>query len=364
MKNSITKKLILLSSVVVLASCGGGEQSETNSEDSTSKKDLPAVAVVPLEYSQFQGSFEVQGSVEAEKNVLLNCETPGLIKRILAEEGQRVSAGQTLMILDADVIAKNIDEVEKSLELANFVYEKQKNLHEQNIGSELQFQQAKNNKERLEETLKTLRAQQSKSVVTAPFSGYIEQIFYKEGEMAMPQMPMIRLLDLSKVKIIANVMETYLPSVDMNKKVDISIGALNDTLIENVSLSRVGKYINPSNRTFEIEAKLDNKNERILPNLVAAVKVKNEIKDSVFVVPSASILQSTSGQDFVFVATKEKENYIVTKVIIKRGDTDKATKMTVVESGDGAASLSPGALVITEGARGVKAGMEVQVKRY
>jgi multidrug efflux pump subunit AcrA (membrane-fusion protein) len=85
----------------------------------------------------------------------------GLVKQILVEEGQHVNAGQTLVMLDADVINKNIQEVEKNLELAVFVYEKQKNLFEQNIGSELQFQQAKNNKERLEQTLETLKEQRS-----------------------------------------------------------------------------------------------------------------------------------------------------------------------------------------------------------
>lgn len=362
MKNNITKTLLLLIIVSFFTACGGGEKEEVK-EDKT-EKNLPQVSVESLSPSDFQNSIEVQGSVEAEKNVLLNCETPGLIKRILVEEGQRVTSGQTLMILDAEMISKNINEVEKSLELANFVYEKQDNLHKQNVGSELQFQQAKNNKERLEETLKTLKTQQSKSVVSAPFSGYIEEIFYKEGEMAMPQMPMIRLLDLSKIKIVANVMENYLPSVNITTKVDVVIAALNDTLIQNVALSRVGKFINPSARTFEIEAKLDNKNERILPNLVAAVKVKNEVINNAFTVPAVSILQSTSGQDFIFIVTQdaEKKNR-VTKVIVKRGPTDKSIQRTVVKSFDESSALTPGTLVIVDGARGVKPGMEVQIKK-
>lgn len=362
MKKNITKSLLLLTIVSLFTACGGGEKEEIKEDNKV--KNLPQVSVETLAPSDFQNSIEIQGSVEAEKNVLLNCETPGLIKRILVEEGQRVSAGQTLMILDAEMIAKNINEVEKNLELANFVYEKQDNLHKQNVGSELQFQQAKNNKERLEETLKTLKTQQSKSVVSAPFSGYVEQIFYKEGEMAMPQMPMIRLLDLSKVKIVANVMENYLTSVNLTTKVDIVIAALNDTLIENVALSRVGKYINPSARTFEIEAKLDNKSERILPNLVTAVKVKNEVIANALTVPSVSIMQSTSGQDFIFIAKKDNEGKNkVDKVIVKRGPTDKNIKRTVITSGDGSTALTPGTLVIVDGARGVKSGMEVQIKK-
>ena len=171
------------------------------------------VGAEKLVKKDFQHYFDVQGTTEAAKDVLINSESAGLIRKIYVEEGQKVTQGQTLMILDAELISKNIQEVEKSLELAEFVFEKQKNLHDQNIGSELQYQQAKNNKERLEETLKTLKAQQGKSVVTAPFSGHIDEIFVSEVQMAMPQIPLIRMLDLTGVTVKADVMESYLKDI-------------------------------------------------------------------------------------------------------------------------------------------------------
>ena len=199
---------LILFTTAIISSCGGGEEEKKDeSKENTTKVEL--VGVESLSKKDFQAFFEIQGTTEAAKEVLLNSETPGLIRKIYVEEGQKVTLGQTLMVLDAEMVAKSIDGLEKSLELAEFVFEKQKNLHDQNIGSELQFQQAKNNKERLEESLKTLKAQQGKSVVTAPFSGHIDEIFMHEGEMAMPQAPLIRLLDISGITITADVMESY-----------------------------------------------------------------------------------------------------------------------------------------------------------
>lgn len=339
-------------------------------------KNLEIVGVDKLSKKDFQHYFEIQGTTEANKEVLLNSETNGLIRKIYVEEGQKVSQGQTLILLDAEMIAKNILEVEKSLELASFVYEKQKNLHDQNIGSELQFQQAKNNKERLEESLKTLKAQQGKSVVTAPFSGYVDEIFMHEGEMAMPQVPLIRLLDLTGITIKADVMETYLKDVLPSTLVDINLSSL-DTTIENIKLSRIGKFINSANRSFVIETKLSNKNERILPNLIANVRVKHAVIKNAFVIPSAALLQSSSGQNYIYVAKPKyiivdgkemvetidgKQTLVATKLIVERIANNRETKESVIKDLPGENNLEEGLDIIVMGARGVKNGMEIKIK--
>lgn len=353
---------------LILASCGGGESTEATTDgNEESKSTAENVGIIELSKSDFQSYFEIQGTTEAAKEVLLNSETNGLIRKIYVEEGQKVSQGQTLMVLDAEMIAKNIDELEKSLELANFVFEKQKNLHDQNIGSELQFQQAKNNKERLEESLKTLKAQQSKSVVSAPFSGYIDEIFMHEGEMAMPQVPLIRLLDLTSVTIKADVMETYLRDVLPSTKVDVSLASL-DTTIEQVSLSRIGKFINSANRSFVIETKLSNKNERILPNLIANVRVNHAVIKDAFVIPSSALLQSSSGQNYIYVVqekvNKEKTKVLVAqKIIVERVANNRDTQESVIQDMPGESKLHVGLKLIVDGARGVKNGMEIKLTK-
>jgi membrane fusion protein (multidrug efflux system) len=359
---------LILFTTAIISSCGGGEEEKKDeSKENTTKVEL--VGIETLSKKDFQAFFEIQGTTEAAKEVLLNSETPGLIRKIYVEEGQKVTQGQTLMVLDAEMVAKSIDELEKSLELAEFVFEKQKNLHDQNIGSELQFQQAKNNKERLEESLKTLKAQQGKSVVTAPFSGHIDEIFMHEGEMAMPQAPLIRLLDISGITITADVMENYLQDIKPSTKVDIRISSL-DTLIEGATLSRIGKFVNSTNRSFIIESKLVNKGERILPNLVANVRVNHSVMKDVFVIPSSALLQSSSGQNYIYimedVPAKDKDSKpmkVAKKIIVERLANNRETQESVIRDMPGENKLSVGLPLIVDGARGVKNGMEVGIKK-
>lgn len=352
---------IAAATLLVLQSCGTQEENNAQGEkDSTAVSSLPIVTTETLALGDFQHFVEVQGTVQAEKIATLTAEMGGLIRQIQVEEGQHVNAGQTLVVLDSDVISKNIEEVKKSLELAQFVYEKQKNLHEQNIGSELQFQQAKNNKERLEQTLKTLESQQNMLVISAPFDGIVDEIFPKTGEMAAPGVPVIRLINLNKVHIEADVMESYLNSVQKNKMVDIRINSI-DTTIKNVPIVRTGKFINPSNRTFKIQADLSNKSERLLPNMVALLRIKDQVIDSVITVPSVALLQSSAGVNYVYIVQDEDGKQIVKKVDVEAGPYDD--NRTVVYPLNGSRiQLSAGDRVVVEGARGVKQGMQVQIK--
>lgn len=354
------KRILLLSvtAAVLMSSCGSGNKEKA--EDKDTVKHLPQVSVVKTEPTDFQNFVEVQGSVDADKNVTLTAEMGGLIKRILVEEGQWVKTGQTLVILDESVINNNIEEVQKSLELANYVFQKQEALYKQDVGSELQYTQAKNNKERLEQTLQTLQAQKAMLVISAPFDGYVDEIFPHEGEMALPQLPVIRLLDLRKVHVNADVMESYLKTVTKEKSVDVFIRAL-DTTFKDCKIARVGKYINPSNRTFSIQVDLENSNEQILPNLVAILRIKNEILSNVLVVPNESLMQSSSGANYLFIAEQKEGKTIAKKIDVTPGPSDD--QHTVIYDLTGATSrLKSGDKVITVGARGVKQGMEIEIK--
>jgi membrane fusion protein, multidrug efflux system len=174
---------------------------------------------------------------------------------------------------------------------------------------------------------------------------------------------LIRLLNLKRIRIVADVMENYLRSVTKNKKIDLYFSAL-DTVIRNIPIGLVGKYINPANRTFKIQAEIDNTDERLLPHMVAVVRVKNEVIDSALVVTSISIQQSSSGENYLYV-TKEHfdQNKIfsrkktkVEKRNVKVGPSDD-TKTVILEG------VRAGDEVIVDGARGVKPGMSVRIKK-
>jgi membrane fusion protein (multidrug efflux system) len=153
--------------------------------DSTRR--LTTITTMTLKSAPFDHFFQVYGTIEASKSISIFPETSGIIKRIAVDEGQQVAAGQLLLEMDGKIIEKNINEVETSLDLATTLYEKQKKLWlEEKIGSEVQYLQAKNNKESLESRLATLREQLRMTKIRAPFSGVVDDIFPKEGEMASP----------------------------------------------------------------------------------------------------------------------------------------------------------------------------------
>ena len=373
----------LTAASITLVSCGGGEPETMSANAETIQKlearatelkasldmvrdslktlnmidNPPLIAKVrtaAVEVKRFSHFFEVQGNVEADKNVMLYAEMGGNIKRIHVSEGDQVSAGQTIVTLDTEVISKNIKELEKSMELAEFMYKKQKNLWEQNIGSELQYVQAKNQKESLESKLSTLKSQRAMSIITAPFAGTIDEIFPNEGEMAGPGMPVVRLLNLNKVTVVADVTENYLGNITPGKFMQLELPSMDGMLYDSLAITRVGKFINPNNRTFRIQVDIDNGDGPLVPNLIAIMRIRDYVKENSVVVPSKYILQESGGNEYVYLL----EDGIVVKRDIARGKT------YTLDSGESEAEiltgLEGGEVMITEGAKGVLAGQEVE----
>ncbi len=183
--------------------------------ESTTASEITAVPVeikkmAPEVLSRY---FEVTGVMEAIRDANLSPEINGQIQEVYIQRGARVKRGQLLIKLSTEVTEKNIEEVKTNLQLAALLYEKQKDLWEQNIGSELQFLEAKNAMESLEARLATLEKQLEMASITAPFSGIIEDIMVKEGELASPGMPLLRLVNLSVMRVSARVSEAYISSV-------------------------------------------------------------------------------------------------------------------------------------------------------
>ena len=139
--------------------------------------------------------------MQSDDYVNATSEVAGRILNLNVQEGQFVSKGQIIAKLDLEQVNKQIAELETSLDLANDVYDRQKRLWDQNIGSEMQYLQAKNNKERLEKSLETIKFQLTKGSVYAPISGTVEKVIVKSGEVTAPGAPIIQILNTNQVKV-------------------------------------------------------------------------------------------------------------------------------------------------------------------
>lgn len=293
------------------------ENSDSDSEDNhTSGVPAKTVTTQKIKKSVFTHHVKVYGKVHSRENVMINAEVSANVNEILLREGAKVSQGQILIRLDADLIQKNIAEIESSLSFANDIYNRRKSLWDQKIGSEIQYLQAKNDKERLENNLQSARAQYEKTRIRAPISGFIDEIFINRGELANPGQPVLRIVNLEKVSVRADISERYIGKLKAGDSVQVHFPVLDKTLKSTVA--HIGSTIHPGNRTFSIEVNLPNKDTRLKPNLLASVFFTDYRNDSAIVVP-VNIVQHDREGSYVYIVNKGKAR--AQKQLIKTGLT-------------------------------------------
>jgi RND family efflux transporter MFP subunit len=242
----------------------------------------------------------------------------GVVTAVNVKVGDKVGQGQTMAVIDDAVLQQSIEELKTGLELANTVFEKQQNLWNQKIGSEVQFLQAKNNKESLERKLQTLNAQVAMSRITSPISGVVDEVNIKPGEAASPGFGVIRVVNLSKIKIKARMADSYIGTVKKGDEVRITLPDINQEL--NGKISFVSQVVNPQSRTFDIEVMLDNKEEKLKPNMLAVVNINDKTAQEAIVIDANYVQQSEEG-DVVYVAGAEGQNQKAQMRKVKTGLT-------------------------------------------
>lgn len=329
------------------------EEIETLDPNSKRTKKKRIVATTLLEKKDFKHYVEIQGSVQSDKMVKASSEIGGRLISLTAEEGSFVKKGSLIGKVDLEAISKQMGELQIQLDLANTVYQRQSRLWDQKIGSELQLLQAKNNVDRLNKTLETLRFQQSKANVYAPISGTVDRVFIKAGEMTAPGSPILQILNLGTVKVVADVPENYLQSVKRGETVTVKFPALEEERKARVSL--LGQMINPTNRTFSVEINMSNKGSKLKPNLLANVLINDFSEKNAIVIASELIQQEVSGRDFVYIIEDGEEGKKATKKYIDRGESYEGE--TVIKSG-----LEGTETLITDGARMVADGDLIQIQ--
>lgn len=318
-----------------------------------SDKNLQTVTVLPVKNDVFKHFLEIQGVAMANKNIEISPELGGTVTAILVKEGQKVQTGQLLIQLDDSSIKNSINELNTQLSLAKTTFERQERLWKQKIGSEMQYLQAKAQKESLENNLATLRTQARKMRITAPFSGVVDEIFPKLGELTNPQMPAVRLLNLDNVYVEADVTETYLPIIKEGTETVVHFVSINKEIKSKIS--QVGNYINPANRSFKIRINMENKDQSIKPNLLADIKIA-DFETTGIIIPATLVQQDQNGNNYVFtVITENKVQKVVKNIITVANEYNH--EIYVSEG------LKATDTLVNAGARFVKDGDKVKVSK-
>jgi membrane fusion protein (multidrug efflux system) len=246
----------LIASSLLLASCGGGDkdpsaqlaklkadqaatqakiaelEAKTGSAKTAEANAAVPVSVIKVAPQNFAGYLEVQGRVDFDQNATVGSRAAGTLTSVRVQRGDRVGKGQILATVDASILDANIAELRTRMELAKTVYDKQAGLWKQQIGTEVQYLQAKNNYEALQRNLSTLNQQKALYNVVAPYAGVVDNVLPKLGETVAPGAPVVQLNSGQGGKVLADVSEAYAGSIKAGDKALVTLPDMGKEEIE------------------------------------------------------------------------------------------------------------------------------------
>jgi membrane fusion protein (multidrug efflux system) len=310
------------------------------------------VTAVKLKDTVFNHYLEVQGSINTNENVLVQPEFPGNLVELNVKAGQRVSKGQVLGRTDDGGMSQQLASAENQYALAKTTFERQKNLWSQKIGSEIQYLQAQTQMISAQKTVAQIKAQIAKTVIRAPFSGTIDEVFVEKGEVvaANPQ-GLMRIVNLGNMYVSTSIPENYIGKLKIGTEVDVYLTSLGKTYKGKVR--QIGNFINPNNRSFGIEVSVPNPENLLRPNQVAKLKVIDYVSPNAVVVPTNVIQKDGQKNSFVYtVINSNGKTGIAKKVVVKTGQS--SDNVTEVLSG-----LNTNAIIVTEGMNTISDGMKL-----
>ncbi|MBD2723750.1 efflux RND transporter periplasmic adaptor subunit [Hymenobacter armeniacus] len=376
--NSTQPAVLFLAGSLLLASCGGSKdpkaelaklkkeqaanqakiaelEAKTGAGADAAAANITPVSVLSVQPESFKSFLEVQGRVDFDQNATVGARAAGTLTSIRVQRGDQVRKGQVLATVDASVLDASIAELRTRMDLAKTVYEKQAGLWKQQIGTEIQYLQAKNNYEALQRNLATLNQQRSLYSVVAPFSGAVDEVLPKLGEVTAPGAPVVRLTSGSGGKILADVSEAYGNSIKAGDNAVVTIPDLGGEEIP-ATVRVVSRGINATSRTFTVELRLKGaKAADLRPNMVATVRIQNYDRQNATVIP-VDLVQKDEQNSYVYVVGQEGGKAVAKKRIIQTGNAYNG-KIEVTSG------LQNGDQVISAGYQNLNEGQAVSVAK-
>ncbi|MBM6501014.1 efflux RND transporter periplasmic adaptor subunit [Flavobacterium macrobrachii] len=316
------------------------------------KVDEALVGVTTVKDTVFNHYLEVQGNVDTKENIVIQPEYSGTLTSLTVKAGQRVSKGQILGRVDDAGMSQQLASAENQYQLAKTTYERQKNLWDKKIGSEIQYLQAQTQMVSAQKAVSQIKAQLSKTVIRAPFSGTIDEVFVEKGEVVAPSAQgLMRIVNLGNMYVSTTIPESYIGKLKIGDQVDVFLTSLGKTYKGKVR--QVGSFINPNNRSFGIEVSVPNPENLLRPNQVAKLKIIDYVSKDAIVVPTGVIQEDANHDQFVFVVDGSNgKTGKAKKVLVKTGKS--SDNVTEILSG-----LSVNDVIVTDGVNNISEGMKL-----
>jgi len=289
----------------------------------------------------------------ASKDVMIEAEESGVILRLFADRGDRVSAGDAIAKIDDQILQTQVDQARAAAELASQTWDRRKRLWEEDqVGSEIAYLEAKFSAEQAAAVLAGLERRLSRTVIRAPYSGILDERHVDVGAMVGPGETVGRLVDLDPIKVFAGVPERYATDVQVGADAHIGFEALGDA-VYSAPIRYVGATINPGSRTFPIEVEVANTDRSIKPQMVANMSITRQRVEDALVVPQDALVRVEDGY-VVFVAVDEGGETLAIVRPVELGPTRR--NLVVIEAG-----LSSGEQLIVVGQKSVANGDRVNI---
>jgi RND family efflux transporter MFP subunit len=282
------------------------------------------VNVMPLAVQNFDHYIELQGRIDS-KNISYPVPRNGggQVTNVYVKEGDFVRKGQLLVKLDDAVLLQNLSQLQSQLDYAKNIYDRQKNLWDQGIGTEVQYVTAKNNVTQIEKQIATLNEQISLTSVRSEVDGVADVVNIHPGEIFMaqsnlPNNPVLKIVNTSNLRAIANIPENYISRVHKGSAVLVVIPDLNNKTI-NSTVSLISQSIDINSRSFAVEATIKN-NDGLKPNQVATIKILDYSVKNTIVVPVNTVQTDENGK-YVYVMEKNADKIVARKKSVVPGES-------------------------------------------
>ncbi len=316
------------------------------------KKEEALVSVLIVKDTIFNHYLDIQGNVDTKENILVQPEFSGTLTSLTVKAGDRVSKGQILGRVDDAGMSSQLASAQNQYSLAKTTFERQKNLWDKKIGSEIQFLQAQNQMTAAQKGVAQLKAQLSKTIIRAPFSGTIDEVFVEKGQVVAPSpQGLMRIVNLNNMFVSTSVPESYIGKLKIGDKVSVFLTSLNKTYSGKVR--QIGNFINPNNRSFGIEVGLPNPDNLLRPNQVAKLQIVDYVNTKAIVVPTGVIQEDGTAAKYVYIVEGSNgKTGIAKKVIVEIGKS--SDNVTEILSG-----LNADDIIVTEGVNSISNGMKL-----
>jgi len=276
-------------------------------KDQIYPEDFKFVGLTDVKANKFDHFIRVQGKLDGDQNAAVFAEVPGTVSAKYADVGQQVTKGQVLAQVDDQQYRSQLEGLETQYEFALEMFDKQKRLWDQKIGSEVQYLQSKTTKESLDQQISSLKQQIEKFKIKSPINGTIEECNIKVGGVVSPdpRSAAYRVVELKNLKVTAEVSEAYSARVQNGDKLIVSFPDANKQVETEVSF--VSKYINPVNRTFLIETNIKSNSPDLKANMIAIIQINDYHSDNSIQIPM-NVIQADLAGSYVYVV-RSKDNY-------------------------------------------------------